>query len=202
MTEDINQRLERLELQVRGLHQLISEGFASMNERIDQAGTRPPLDPVSDSGNLRKISTRMHVVLQMLARNASNDEIAARMYVSPNTVKAQTRSLQRYLGVTRRHEASSVAKQILMTTDPEVYAAGSGGLPIAWDDNYVSPDPYLWLYLPAKQSGAKDYRKVLDDLRKTKDAFAKAGLMSEREMDKLLKDVSARQKQFEKGKSV
>ncbi|RKT36101.1 LuxR family maltose regulon positive regulatory protein [Microbacterium sp. AG1240] len=56
-----------------------------------------------------RLTPREAVVLAELARTAHVDEVAARLHVSPNTVKSQRRTLYRKLGVTRREDALAVA---------------------------------------------------------------------------------------------
>lgn len=52
-----------------------------------------------------KLTRRETVVLQELHRGLTLEEIAARLYVSKNTVKTQVRSLYRKLGVSSRSDA-------------------------------------------------------------------------------------------------
>ena len=56
-----------------------------------------------------RLTPREAIVLSELARTANVDEVAARLHVSPNTVKSQRRTLYRKLGVTRREDALAVA---------------------------------------------------------------------------------------------
>ena len=55
------------------------------------------------------LTERERVVLQALVEGGSHTEIAQRLFVSPNTVKSQLRSLYRKLDVTRREEVLSAA---------------------------------------------------------------------------------------------
>ncbi|MFG6503079.1 LuxR C-terminal-related transcriptional regulator [Microbacterium sp. P05] len=56
-----------------------------------------------------RLTPRERIVLAELVRTASVDEVAARLHVSPNTVKTQRRTLYRKLNVTRREDAIAVA---------------------------------------------------------------------------------------------
>lgn len=69
---------------------------------------RPLLPDVEPSGLL---SERELAVLGQLARTGSLAEIAASLVVSTNTVKSQTRSLYRKLGVSNREDAIAVASE-------------------------------------------------------------------------------------------
>jgi len=67
------------------------------------AGPRPPLEPLSDS-EIR--------VLRYLPTNLTAPEIAAELYVSPNTVKTHTRHLYAKLGTHGRAEAVARARAL------------------------------------------------------------------------------------------
>lgn len=56
-------------------------------------------------------SERERMVLGALVSSGSATEIAARLFVSPNTVKSQLRSIYRKLGVTTREQALAVAAE-------------------------------------------------------------------------------------------
>ncbi|MCL3861615.1 response regulator transcription factor [Actinotalea sp. K2] len=57
-----------------------------------------------------RLTRREVVVLRHLAEDATLQQIAARLFVSRNTVKSQVRSLYRKLGVSRRTEAVAWAR--------------------------------------------------------------------------------------------
>jgi LuxR family maltose regulon positive regulatory protein len=57
------------------------------------------------------LSPRGRIVLAELVREESVTQIAQRLFVSPNTVKAQVRSIYRKLGVTSREEALIAASE-------------------------------------------------------------------------------------------
>lgn len=56
-----------------------------------------------------ELTTRERAVLAQLMTTGSASEIAAALFVSPNTVKTHTKSLYRKLGVTNREDAVAVA---------------------------------------------------------------------------------------------
>ncbi|HEY6315195.1 MAG TPA: LuxR C-terminal-related transcriptional regulator, partial [Streptosporangiaceae bacterium] len=51
-------------------------------------------------------------LLPMLSTHLHMHEIAAEMYLSPHTIKAQAKSIYRKLGATNRHEAVSRAREL------------------------------------------------------------------------------------------
>jgi LuxR family maltose regulon positive regulatory protein len=65
-------------------------------------------------GELRpaiELTERERVVLQQLVTTGNHTEIAAALFVSPNTVKSQLRGLYRKLGVASRSEALLTASE-------------------------------------------------------------------------------------------
>lgn len=69
----------------------------------------PVRDAVLPSPAPPRLTRREQIVLAELVHTGSVEEMAARLHVSPNTVKTQRRSLFRKLGATRREEALIVA---------------------------------------------------------------------------------------------
>jgi LuxR family maltose regulon positive regulatory protein len=57
-------------------------------------------------------------VLEVLAETGAIDEIAARLYVSRNTVKSQLRTVYRKLGVSSREAALTRAAVLGLLEDP------------------------------------------------------------------------------------
>lgn len=68
------------------------------------------------------LSERERVVLRELLRAQTLDQVAARLYVSRNTVKSQVTSIHRKLGVTCRAEAVAWARAHLPGADDEADA--------------------------------------------------------------------------------
>jgi two-component system response regulator DesR len=62
-----------------------------------------------------KISDREREVLSLIAKGATNNEIAQRLYLSPHTVKDHTSALYRKLGVRNRAEAVQRAERLGLT---------------------------------------------------------------------------------------
>jgi len=58
------------------------------------------------------ISKREYEVLELIAHGLSNQEIAGKLFVSPNTVKTHSSNLFMKLGVRRRTEAIRRAKEL------------------------------------------------------------------------------------------
>jgi LuxR family maltose regulon positive regulatory protein len=69
-----------------------------------QSPATPPLTPVA-------LTRREHEVLAQLARGRSYQDVARALFVSENTVKTHVTSVYRKLGVYRRIDAISVARQ-------------------------------------------------------------------------------------------
>jgi DNA-binding NarL/FixJ family response regulator len=57
---------------------------------------------------LAQLSPRQREVLELLALGMDNDQIAARLYISRNTVKFHVRTIYERLGVHNRVEAARV----------------------------------------------------------------------------------------------
>lgn len=51
------------------------------------------------------LSEREREVLRLIAEGLSNQELAARLHLSPHTIKVHTRNIYRKLGVTSRTQA-------------------------------------------------------------------------------------------------
>jgi LuxR family maltose regulon positive regulatory protein len=70
-----------------------------------QADLSKPRAPESDL--IEPLSERELEVLHLIARGLTNPEIAARLYLSPNTVKVHTRNIYGKLGVKNRTQAGA-----------------------------------------------------------------------------------------------
>jgi two-component system response regulator DesR len=71
----------------------------------------PPIDEAPAS----TLSEREQEVLDLIARGRTNPEIAARLHLSPHTVKEHTSGLYRKLGVRNRAEAVRRAQRLGLT---------------------------------------------------------------------------------------
>lgn len=67
------------------------------------------LKPPSPSGNVANLSQRELEVLKLMVEGYSNPEIAAALYLSPNTVKTHVRGIMNKLSVDDRVQAAVVA---------------------------------------------------------------------------------------------
>lgn len=70
----------------------------------------PQRSLLADDPGTPQLTPRESSVLLELSRKPSAKQIAAALYVSPNTVKSQLRSIYRKLGVSSREEALAVAR--------------------------------------------------------------------------------------------
>ena len=82
----------------------------------------PPMSDLSEELNLpqgnTELSERELEILKLLATGLSNKEIAAQLYLSPNTVKVHLRNIFAKLGVQSRTEATLIAIQRGYVTVP------------------------------------------------------------------------------------
>ncbi|MGK9219903.1 MULTISPECIES: LuxR C-terminal-related transcriptional regulator [unclassified Microbacterium] len=96
-----------------GTAQVLRDAFAAFPAQIDDSVWGAEAAPV--------LSRRETVVLHALAETGSRAEIAERLFVSVNTVKAQLRSLYTKLGVSSREEAlaRAIALDLLSPAEEE-----------------------------------------------------------------------------------
>jgi len=84
------------------------------------------------------LSDRERLVLVYVERRLTVAQIAAELFISPNTVKTHMRRLYRKLGVTTRDEAIRKARSLGLHLDPRVeITRGSPGVPGVPDDDPV-----------------------------------------------------------------
>ena len=77
---------------------------------------------LADAARVPQLTAREREVLTLLAETERRSEIASRLYVSPNTVKTQLRSLYAKLGASTREEALATALSLGLLrpgTDPD-----------------------------------------------------------------------------------
>ena len=95
---------------------LLATGFTALGIWVGHRLTRAPSKPVVDVNRRAleslKISDKEYAVLELLAAGHSNQEIAERLFVSPNTIKTHLASLYRKLEVTRRTQAVNRAREL------------------------------------------------------------------------------------------
>lgn len=101
----------------------------------------PTEDLSSDVVLMSGFTTKQHAIIQMMLRDADNEEIAIRLGVSPNTIKTHMAMIARKLGVQRR--ATSIAKlaPVYERISADAYFEASGGLPKDWDRKFREDDP-------------------------------------------------------------
>jgi LuxR family maltose regulon positive regulatory protein len=89
------------------------QGMTAMITRLDAA--RKNLRQSQDSERpLERLTAREIDILRMLTTSQSLTQIAAELYLSPNTVKTHTTSLYRKLGARSRSEAVKIGRERLL----------------------------------------------------------------------------------------
>lgn len=106
--------------------------------------------PTETNPTIAKLTTKQHVVLQMLLAGRGNQEIADRLGVSVNTAKVHVRGVARKYGCNTRSQVVMKAYSEFETMPQGAYVAVSGGLPKDWSnkslDSPIEEDPYRNLY--------------------------------------------------------
>ena len=83
-------------------------GQVAAGHAVFPAGWLRQVRQSAASSPLAQLSPRQREVLELLSLGMDNDQIAARLYISRNTVKFHVRTIYRRLGVHNRVEASRV----------------------------------------------------------------------------------------------
>jgi LuxR family maltose regulon positive regulatory protein len=104
----------------RLLYEALSRGIAPDYVRrllaafpvSEPEGTVPMKSQVDQSDLIEPLSEREIEVLQFIAEGLTSREIAARLYLSPNTVKVHTRNINGKLGVNNRVKAVAKARTL------------------------------------------------------------------------------------------
>ena len=94
---------------------LVAAGFLALGVFVGARAFAPPTPPFDGNPQARAalgLSERELEVLHELAAGRANKEIAARLHVSPNTVKTHVANLFAKLGARRRTEAIRRAREL------------------------------------------------------------------------------------------
>jgi LuxR family maltose regulon positive regulatory protein len=90
-----------------------NDGMRAMRARL--AGVQAALRSVpAASANIEPLTIRELDVLRHLQGSSSLNQIAAELYLSPNTVKTHTKAVYRKLGASSRTDAVQIARQRLL----------------------------------------------------------------------------------------
>jgi LuxR family maltose regulon positive regulatory protein len=105
----IKRLLERTKAEERRIKEYITK---LLNAFEDKAPHPPLLQPL-----IEPLSERELEVLRMLAEGLTNREIAARLFLSPNTVKVHARNIYQKLNTTNRTQATAIARELGILPD-------------------------------------------------------------------------------------
>lgn len=86
----------------------VQDGGAYLDPQIAHR-VMEQLQPPTPSGTLAQLSQRELEVLKLIVEGQSNPEIAAKLYLSPNTVKTHVRGIMNKLAVDDRVQAAVIA---------------------------------------------------------------------------------------------
>lgn len=86
--------------------------LAAFGRQEDRHGSPPVTHGASPQSLIEPLSQRELEVLQLISEGLTNQEIANRLYLSPNTVKVHTRNIYGKLGVHHRAEAAARARTL------------------------------------------------------------------------------------------
>lgn len=147
-SRDIELALARVEAKLDLIMASILQTRASSTVPSVDPTTVPKAKSASNAPErfFRRFSIKQNAALQMLIHAASNDEIAERMGVSPNTAKVHVRTIAKKLGVNTRAQIMAVAGEHYRAIDDESYRAVTGGIPKDWHQNFRAPDPFAHIY--------------------------------------------------------
>ncbi len=79
---------------------------------LEPASAGPPQSQTQDSGLIGPLSEREIKALQLIADGLTNREIASRLFLSLNTIKAHSRNIYGKLGVHSRTQATARSQEL------------------------------------------------------------------------------------------
>ena len=134
-------QLDRIEWKIdQIMGALLSTGPKPDTDEVDSSVKRET--PEVSQFVLSGFTTKQHAVLQMLLKGCSNDEIAERFGVSPNTAKVYVRTIAGKLGVNTRAQIVMKTLEEFNQLSAQSYMLVSDGLPKTWHDDWSEPDPF------------------------------------------------------------
>jgi len=101
------------------VRKLLETQRADEARRTEAAFGAAHADADGDAWTLEPLTKREFDILELLARRLQNKEIAAKLFVSPETVKTHLKNLFQKIDVTSRREAAARAPAILAARDQD-----------------------------------------------------------------------------------
>lgn len=126
--------LARVEAKLDLVMSLLSHGVVGVTTSDSNGENNEGDDRGEDV--FHSLTPKQHAVMQMVARGASNQEVAERLGVSLNTAKVHLRLIARKAGMTRRDQLAAWYRGLHDECDPATYQMITGGLHKFWDGQW------------------------------------------------------------------